>query len=86
KIVDIQLTQLDRRLADRRIGLEVTDAARSWLAHRGYDPVYGARPLKRLIQREIGDRLAIGLLEGRYSEGDAVLVDVQGDELVVVKR
>jgi ATP-dependent Clp protease ATP-binding subunit ClpB len=83
KIVDIQLVQLDRRLAERRISLQVTDAARSWLARRGYDPVYGARPLKRLIQREIGDRLAIGLLEGRYSDRETVVVDVQDDELVV---
>jgi ATP-dependent Clp protease ATP-binding subunit ClpB len=83
KIVDIQLHQLDRRLADRRLSLEVTEAARSWLARRGYDPVYGARPLKRLIQREIGDRLAVGLLEGRYSDRESVVVDVQGDELVV---
>jgi ATP-dependent Clp protease ATP-binding subunit ClpB len=83
KIVDIQLRQLDKRLADRRLALEVTDAARSWLARRGYDPVYGARPLRRLIQREIGDRLAIGLLEGRYNDRETVVVDVQGDDLVV---
>ncbi len=83
KIVDIQLVQLDRRLAERRLSLEVTEAARAWLARRGYDPVYGARPLRRLIQREIGDRLAIGLLEGRYSDRESVVVDVQGDELVV---
>jgi ATP-dependent Clp protease ATP-binding subunit ClpB len=83
KIVDIQLAQLDRRLADRRLSLEVTEAARSWLARRGYDPVYGARPLRRLIQREIGDRLAIGLLEGRYNDRETVVVDVQDDELVV---
>ncbi len=83
KIVDIQLAQLDRRLADRRLSLEVTEAARSWLARRGYDPVYGARPLKRLIQREIGDRLAIGLLEGRYNDRESVVADVQDDELVV---
>ncbi|HEX4541174.1 MAG TPA: hypothetical protein VH112_13115, partial [Acidimicrobiales bacterium] len=51
-----------------------------------YDPVYGARPLRRLIQREIGDRLALGLLEGRYDEGQTVVVDVQGDELVLTKR
>jgi ATP-dependent Clp protease ATP-binding subunit ClpB len=85
-IVVIQLRLLEERVAARRLSLQVTEAARQWLAHRGYDPAYGARPLKRLIQREIGDRLAIGLLEGRYSEGDTVLVDVQGDELVVVKR
>ncbi len=83
KIVDIQLRQLDRRLADRRLSLEVTDAARAWLARRGYDPVYGARPLKRLIQRAIGDRLAVGLLEGRYNDRESVVVDVQDDELVV---
>jgi ATP-dependent Clp protease ATP-binding subunit ClpB len=83
KIVDIQLAQLDRRLADRRLSLEVTEGARAWLARRGYDPVYGARPLKRLIQREIGDRLAVGLLEGRYSDRDTVVVDVRDDELVV---
>jgi ATP-dependent Clp protease ATP-binding subunit ClpB len=83
KIVDIQLRGLDRRVADRRLSLEVTDTARSWLARRGYDPVYGARPLKRLIQREIGDRLAIGLLEGNYNDRETVVVDVQGDDLVV---
>jgi ATP-dependent Clp protease ATP-binding subunit ClpB len=86
KIVDIQLRQLDKRLAERRLSLEVTEAAKSWLARRGYDPVYGARPLRRLIQREIGDRLALGLLEGRYDEGQTVVVDVQGDELVLTKR
>jgi ATP-dependent Clp protease ATP-binding subunit ClpB len=83
KIVDIQLAGLDRRLAERRLSLEVTEAARSWLARRGYDPVYGARPLKRLIQREIGDRLAIGLLEGRYNDRESVVVDARGDDLVV---
>ena len=54
----------------------MTDAARAWLAHTGYDPAYGARPLKRLIQRAIGDPLALALLEGRYAEGDTVTVDV----------
>jgi ATP-dependent Clp protease ATP-binding subunit ClpB len=83
QIVDIQLRQLDRRLADRRLTLEVTDAGRDWLSHRGYDPAYGARPLRRLIQREIGDRLALALLEGRYSDGDRVVVDVAGDGLVL---
>jgi ATP-dependent Clp protease ATP-binding subunit ClpB len=76
QIVEIQLRDLDRRLAQRRLGLVVTDSARSWLAHRGYDPVYGARPLKRLIQREISDKLALALLEGRYPEGATVTVDV----------
>jgi ATP-dependent Clp protease ATP-binding subunit ClpB len=83
RIVDIQLQQLDRRLAERRLTVEVTAAARAWLAHTGYDPVYGARPLKRLIQREIGDRLAMALLEGRYQEGSKVTIDAEGDQLVM---
>jgi ATP-dependent Clp protease ATP-binding subunit ClpB len=74
-VVDIQLRILERRLADRRLTLVVTPEARSWLARKGYDPVFGARPLKRLIQREINDPLALALLEGRYSEGDTVTVD-----------
>jgi ATP-dependent Clp protease ATP-binding subunit ClpB len=82
-IVGIQLRALDARLAVRRLGLDVTDEARAWLAHTGYDPVYGARPLKRLIQREISDKLALSLLEGRYQEGSTVTVDVAGDDLVL---
>ncbi len=74
-VVDIQLRGLERRLAERRLTLIVTDDARAWLARKGYDPVFGARPLKRLIQREISDPLALALLEGRYSEGDTVTVD-----------
>jgi ATP-dependent Clp protease ATP-binding subunit ClpB len=75
RVVDIQLADLDRRLADRRLTLSVTDEARRWLAERGYDPAYGARPLKRLIQREISDQLAMALLEGRYPDGSTVVVD-----------
>jgi ATP-dependent Clp protease ATP-binding subunit ClpB len=63
RIVDLQVERLTRRLSDRRISLEVTPAAREWLALTGYDPAYGARPLRRLVQREIGDRLARSLLE-----------------------
>ena len=74
-VVEIQLRDLERRLAERRLSLEVTPAAEAWLAHRGYDPVFGARPLKRLIQRQISDPLALALLEGRYSDGDTVTVD-----------
>jgi ATP-dependent Clp protease ATP-binding subunit ClpB len=74
-VVDIQLRDLARRLGERRLKLEVTEAAEAWLARRGYDPVYGARPLKRLIQRQISDPLALALLEGRYREGDTVVVD-----------
>jgi ATP-dependent Clp protease ATP-binding subunit ClpB len=82
-IVDIQLQSLEQRLADRRLSLSVTDAAKSWLAREGYDPVYGARPLKRLIQKRVGDPLAVALLEGKYPEGSEVVVDALGDELVV---
>ena len=74
-IVDLQVRQLATRLADRRITLEVTDAAREWLALTGYDPSYGARPLRRLVQKEIGDRLAKSLLGGEIRDGDTVHVD-----------
>jgi len=83
-IVEIQLAGLERRLAARRLALEVTDDARRWLANRGYDPDYGARPLKRLIQREIGDRLALALLDGRFSDGTTVKVDARDGELVLI--
>ncbi|MBV8959308.1 MAG: AAA family ATPase, partial [Actinobacteria bacterium] len=82
-IVDIQLRSLRGRLAERRLELEVTPEAHAWLAAKGYDPAYGARPLKRLIQREISDPLALALLEGRYTEGSTVTVDVAGDDLVL---
>ncbi|GAB7049427.1 ATP-dependent chaperone ClpB [Catenuloplanes indicus] len=84
-IVDIQLDALRRRLADRRLGLEVTDGARTWLAERGYDPLYGARPLRRLVQSAIGDRLAKALLAGEVLDGDTVKVDASptGDGLIV---
>jgi len=80
QIVDIQLRGLERRLAERRLSLSVTPAAKAWLAKRGYDPAYGARPLKRLIQRAIADPLALALLEGKYSDGDTVKVDVAPGE------
>ncbi len=75
KIVDIQVQALAGRLHERRLVLDVTDAAREWLALTGYDPAYGARPLRRLVQREIGDKLARGILAGRIMDGDTVLVD-----------
>jgi len=84
RIVDFQLQTLVARVAARRITLVVTDAAKSVLAHEGFDPAFGARPLKRLIQREIGDTLALALLDGRFGEGDTVTVDVgDGGELVL---
>ncbi|HEY4024813.1 MAG TPA: AAA family ATPase, partial [Candidatus Dormibacteraeota bacterium] len=80
-IVDIQLAALQRRLADRNIELHVTEAARKLLAERGWDPVYGARPLKRTIQRLVQDPLALMILEGRFRDGDHVVVDVADGEL-----
>jgi ATP-dependent Clp protease ATP-binding subunit ClpB len=84
-VVGIQVVDLAARLAARRLNLEITPAARRWLAHRGYDPTYGARPLTRLIQREISDRLALALLEGTYAEGATVTVDApEGNDGVLV--
>jgi ATP-dependent Clp protease ATP-binding subunit ClpB len=79
-IVDLQLARLARRLADRRLTLDVTGAARDWLASNGYDPVYGARPLRRLVQSAIGDRLAKALLAGEIRDGDRVVVDLAPDK------
>jgi ATP-dependent Clp protease ATP-binding subunit ClpB len=86
QIVGLQVRTLATRLHDRRITLEVTDAARDWLAATGFDPAYGARPLRRLVQREIGDRLARGLLAGEVRDGDTVLVDRDGDADALVLR
>ncbi|MGN6244761.1 MAG: ATP-dependent Clp protease ATP-binding subunit, partial [Motilibacteraceae bacterium] len=76
KIVDLQVAALARRLSARRVDLQVTDAAKEWLALTGYDPVYGARPLRRLVQSAIGDQLAKALLAGQVRDGDTVTVDV----------
>jgi ATP-dependent Clp protease ATP-binding subunit ClpB len=76
EIVDLQLERLARTLADRKLGLEVSREAREFLANQGYDPVYGARPLKRVIQRLLQNPIALELLEGHYHEGDVVRVDV----------
>jgi ATP-dependent Clp protease ATP-binding subunit ClpB len=75
-IVGIQLRRLRMRLAERRLSLAVTPAAEAWLAHAGYDPAFGARPLRRVIQKQVEDPLALALLEGRYLEGSTVTVDV----------
>jgi ATP-dependent Clp protease ATP-binding subunit ClpB len=82
-IVEIQLGKLRNRLAERRLTLVVSKEAEDWLARTGYDPDYGARPLRRVLQRNIEDPLALALLEGRYLEGSTVTVDVDGDEIVL---
>ena len=85
-IVDIQLAGLAERLSERRLNLRVSDAAKSWLADRGYDPAYGARPLRRLIQQAIGDKLAKKLLAGDVRDGDTVHVDVaDGSETLDIR-
>ncbi|MCO1579658.1 ATP-dependent chaperone ClpB [Crossiella sp. SN42] len=78
-IVDIQVRRLAKRLAERRLTLDVTEAAKGWLALQGFDPVYGARPLRRLVSSAIGDQLARKLLAGEITDGDKVLVDVRDD-------
>jgi ATP-dependent Clp protease ATP-binding subunit ClpB len=75
QIVDIQLRHVDELLEDRRIDLEWTEATREYLAEVGYDPVYGARPLKRVIQRQVQDPLAMALLKGDFQEGDVVQIE-----------
>ena len=85
EIVELDVDRLQKRLAERRLELAVTPDARRWLAERGYDPIYGARPLRRLMQREIDDRLARALLSGEIRDGDTVLVSLEadGDSLTV---
>ena len=86
RIVELQVAMLAKRLQDRRITLEVTPAAREWLSITGYDPAYGARPLRRLVQREIGDRLARSLLEGVVRDGGSAVIDRELDADTLVLR
>jgi len=85
QVVEIQAAHLRKRLADKRISLELTDGAKALLAKEGFDPVFGARPLKRTLQRRVQDVLALKLLEGEIQPGDTVRVDAQGDELTFTK-
>ncbi|MFW5986334.1 MAG: AAA family ATPase, partial [Halanaerobiales bacterium] len=85
-IVDIQLDYLRENLADRKLSLEITDKARENLMQLGYDPAYGARPLRRAIQKHIKDELAMELLEGKIEEGDKVLIDWQEEEFKFIPR
>lgn len=86
KIVDMQVAEIERRVADRRMSVTVSDDARRWLAETGFDPVYGARPLRRLVQREIGDRLARLILAGEAVEGSVIAVSAGPDGLIVDVR
>jgi len=76
-IVEIQVRKLEQRLAERKLRLKMTEKAKEWLAREGYDPSFGARPLKRVIQKEIQDKLALQILEGKFKEGDTIIVDRQ---------
>ena len=87
RIVDFQLEILRDRLAERDLGLELTEAARAHIAHVGYDPDFGARPLKRVLQREVSDPIALALLKGEFHAGDIVMVDASSDgELTFSQR
>jgi ATP-dependent Clp protease ATP-binding subunit ClpB len=81
-IVEIQLKRLRKNLASRKISLDLTERAQALIADKGYDPIYGARPLKRTIQRLIQDPLAVKILGGEFKEGDLVKIDSDGDELI----
>ncbi len=85
-IVDLQLRDVAKNLMLKGISMEVSDATRDWLGEKGYDPVFGARPLRRVIQNEIEDRLSEALLEGRFEPGDTVLIDCEGEELILTKQ
>ena len=81
RIVEIQLGNLRRLLADRKIDLRLSEAAKDWLANTGYDPVYGARPLKRTLQRYVQDPLALKILSGEFKEGDQIVVEADHEGL-----
>lgn len=85
-IVEIQVKKLEQRLIERRIELKMTEKAKEWLANEGFDPAYGARPLKRVIQKEIQDRLAMKILEGKFKEGDTVTADLDSKKGELVFR
>ena len=85
-IVDIQLQRLERLLKDRNMTVELDDAAREWLAEKGYDPAYGARPLKRVIQKELQDPLARLILDGTLHDGETIRVSAEAGALTVNGR
>jgi ATP-dependent Clp protease ATP-binding subunit ClpB len=86
EIIDIQIHGLLKRLEDRKISVELTDSAKGWLVSEGYDPAYGARPLRRTIQRQVLDPLALRVLEGEFREGDKIVVDVNGNGVTFTKQ
>jgi ATP-dependent Clp protease ATP-binding subunit ClpB len=83
RIIDLQIAAIQKRLSDRRIGLKVSDSAREWLINRGYSPVYGARPLKRILQKEVETLLARAVLVGKIQEGDTAEIGIENDRPVL---
>jgi ATP-dependent Clp protease ATP-binding subunit ClpC len=86
QIVDLQMKQIRERLSDHGLVVELTDAARTWLAQEGYDPAFGARPLRRALQKHIESTLSVKILQGEFNEGDTVIVDFVETEGVVFRR
>jgi ATP-dependent Clp protease ATP-binding subunit ClpC len=86
QIVDLELRDLEKQLVLKGVTLELTETAKDWLGEKGYDHVFGARPLRRVIQNELEDRLSEALLQERFVPGDTVLVDVQGDDVVLERK
>jgi ATP-dependent Clp protease ATP-binding subunit ClpB len=84
--VDLQFDQLKKRLADRHIEVELTEEAKELLVKEGYDPAYGARPLKRTIQRLVLDPLAVKVLEGEFKDGNTIVVDAKADNIIFVRK
>jgi len=86
QIVDLLIGEVKKRLSEHNISVELTDAAKSWLLKEGYDPAYGARPLRRAIQRYVENPISKGILDGEYVEGSTILVDAKGDGLTFAKK
>jgi ATP-dependent Clp protease ATP-binding subunit ClpB len=87
RIIDIQIGLIEKRLRERKLSLELTEEAKNYIAHAGYSPVYGARPLKRTLQKLILDNLAMKILEGTFAEGDHILVELtDSGEMIFKKR
>jgi ATP-dependent Clp protease ATP-binding subunit ClpC len=85
-IVDLLVEDLQKRLAERKLGVEITDEAKSWLTKVGFDPIYGARPLRRAIERYVENPLSTKVLQGEFKEGDTIVVDLKGDALTFTAK
>ena len=81
--MELTLSDVDKQLSFKGMSLEVTDAAKDWLVEHGYDQVFGARPLRRLIQNEVEDRLSEAVLDGRFQAGETIVIDCEGDSIIL---